>query len=397
MTINRFTISFLFLILTISLKSQEAVTIKTDIEASYKKGIELMNANRYQEAMSYIFECQRSDSKNLDYMNRLGYCYYQLGNYQEAKWVFGALLKEDSTNISALSNLASIASSELNYNSASDYYEQLIEIDSTNSYYFRQRALIAKRQKDIIVATAFFNKAHALNENDMATIADLAAAYLDLKALDYAQQIIDKGMQKDSSNIRILQINARIQNAVDDYPGVIRTISRAMELGDSTNYFAMMISVAYLKTDQLDDCIYHLNRVVARERDSEYTHRYLAMAYELKDDFDKASKHYQIAIEKGISQQVPQYHEDLAKLFEKNNKFYKAYENYKAANDYEPKATLLFHIAHNADRYFKDKSIAKRYYEKYLKSKDQKYKDYASERLDQLKEIIHQMKKQKNK
>ncbi len=389
----RFIISFLFLIISSTLKSQETVIIKMDIEESYKKGVELMNANRYAEAFDYIFECQRSDSKNLDYMNRLGYCYFHLGNYREAKWVFETLLKEDSLNISALGNLASIANAELNYTAASDYFSQLIQIDSTNSYYFRQRALIAKKQKNLIAATAFFNKAHSLNENDIATIADLAGMYLDIKALDYAQQVIDKGMQKDSSNIRILQTNARVQNAVDDYPGVIRSISRAMELKDSSNYFAMMISVAYLKTDQPDECIYHLNRVVARERDSEYTHHYLAMAYEEKDDFKKAAEHYQIAIEKGISTQVPRSHEDLAKLFEKNNKYYKAYENYKAAHNYKPDNELLFHIAHNADRYYKDKTIAMRYYKKYLKTKDEKYQQYSKQRIDQLKEIIHQMTK----
>ena len=89
---------------------------------------------------------------------------------------------------------------------------------------------------------------------------------------------------------------------------------------------------------------------------------------------------------------MPLYHKDLAELYEKDDQFYKAYENYRAAYDYEPDEELLFHIAHNADRYYKDKTIALRYYQRYLKTNDNKYRKYATQRIPQLKELIHQMK-----
>lgn len=38
---------------------------------------------------------------------------------------------------------------------------------------------------------------------------------------------------------------------------------------------------------------------------------------------------------------------------------------------------------------YKDKKIALRYYEQYLNSPDQKYRDYAKQRIPQLREIIH--------
>lgn len=210
----------LLFVFTCSLKSQEPVAIQVDIGEAYQKGIAFMNANQSDKAFDQIFECYRSDPKHQDYLNRLGYCYFKLGNYLEAKYAFQEVLKEDSLNISA---------------------------------------------------TALFNKAHTLNQDDIATITDFASAYLELDALDYAQNIIDKGLVKDSSNLKVLFTYARIQNELDDYPAVIRSVGRAMELGDSTNYYAMMVSVAFLKTEQLDSCIYHLNRVIARERDFEHT------------------------------------------------------------------------------------------------------------------------------
>ncbi len=391
MILKRYFFILLAMINYSSLISQETIII--DIENSYKKAIDLMNANQYEQALDHIFECQRNDFNNIDYANRLAYCYFQLGNYSEAKLVFGDVLKKDSLNITALSNLASIAERELNYREASNYYGQLITIDSTNSYYYRQSAQVAQRLGDIIGAAAFYNKAHILNKNDIATITDLAAIYLELKAIDYAAQMIAKGMDKDSFNIKVLHINARIKNELDDYPAVIRSINRAMAQGDSTYYYTMMLGVAYLKTEQIDLSIEQFSRIIAKERDSEHTHHYLALAYEMQEDFEQATVHFEIAIEKGISKKVPRYHQDLAKLYEKRGKYNKAYKHYLAAYEYKADDELLFHIAHSADRYYKDKKIALRYYKKYLQTKHQKYSQYTDQRVSQLKEIIHQMMK----
>ena len=389
MMLNRLIAVLVFVLSTGLLKSQE--TIIVDIEAAYQKGIALMTANQYTEALDHIFECHRSDPDNIDYANRLAYCYYKLGNFREAKYVFAEVLKKDSLNVTALSNLATIAERELNYQNAQKYYGQLIEIDSLNSFYYRQNALIAQKQGKPVVATAFFHQAHTLNEKDIATIADLSIGYLELKAFEYAREIIDKGMALDSSNIRVLYANARVCNAFDDYPGIIRSVSRAMEQGDSTNYYAMMLGVAYLKSDSLEQCIYHFNRIIGREKDSEHTHHYLALAYELKGEREKALEHFELAIEKGISKKVPRYHQDLAELNEKSGNYFEAYHHYKSAYDYKADDELLFHIAHNADKYFKDKKIAMRYYQRYAKTSNLKYRDYATQRIEQLKEIIHQM------
>jgi len=60
-----------------------------------------------------------------------------------------------------------------------------------------------------------------------------------------------------------------------------------------------------------------------------------------------------------------------------------------AASRYSADPVLDFHIAHNADRYFKDKKIALRYYQKYLNNNHPKYREYAEQRIMQLKETIH--------
>jgi hypothetical protein len=52
---------------------------------------------------------------------------------------------------------------------------------------------------------------------------------------------------------------------------------------------------------------------------------------------------------------------------------------------------ILFYLARAADQYYKDKSIAVRYYSKYIESNDQdaKLKKYAIERMNYLREVAH--------
>ena len=378
---------FILLILTPVAKAQETITF--DIEEQYKKAVELMSANQYEKALDYIYECHRSDGRNLDYTNKLGYCYFRLGNYKEAKYNFESALKMDSINTYALSNLASIYEREVNYFKAQSLYNQLIEMDSTNSYYFKQNAAIALKTGDLLNAIKLYTKAHQLNENDQVTIIQLAEIYLSMDAPEYAETFAKKGMEIDSSNIQMLYTNARVKNELKQYPRVVDLVEKAMLQGDSTIYYERLLSVAYLQVDSLEKALFHLNRMVDLKKDTEHTHHYLALAYDELGDFEKSKIHYEKAIEKGISKKVPRYHTDLAILYELNKDYKKAYDHYLAANRYSDDPKLLFHIAQNADNYFKDKNIALRYYQKYIKTKDSTFKEYTEQRITQLKEDIH--------
>ncbi len=75
--------------------------------------------------------------------------------------------------------------------------------------------------------------------------------------------------------------------------------------------------------------------------------------------------------------------------FDIDEQYKKASDHYLAASRYADEAKLYFHIAQNADHYFKDKNIALRYYQKYLKTKDSTFKEYSEQRISQLKEDIH--------
>lgn len=112
-------------------------------------------------------------------------------------------------------------------------------------------------------------------------------------------------------------------------------------------------------------------------------------AINTKEELDKAEEHFKIAIEKGVSPQMGEFHAGLAALLEEKNQLREAIRYYEKAIEYGADAETIFHLARNCDLYYKDKNIALRHYQKYLKTKDNKYREYTARRLKQLKEIIH--------
>lgn len=359
------------------------------LQERYQDALELINAFQFDRAQELLSACYIEEPENIDYLNKIAYCNFQLGRYRDAKIFYNEILKIDSLNATALSSLGSIYERESNYKTAKAYYQTLIEIDSTNSYYFKRNGYMALRLGDAYGGIANFLKAHSLNESDIEVIDQLCNIYLSLEELDYTEQLLEKGLRLDGKNIKLLYNKARLYQKRQDHPTVVEAIEQAMALGDTSNYYQMMLGVAYLKIDSVDQAIEHLEMIVTREKASEHTHHYLGLAYREKEELDTAIVHLTKAIEKGISEKITIYHADLARMYVEIEDHRSAIKHFQAAFDYSGEEEYLFHIAHHHDLYYKDKRMAMRYYQKYLAGNDHKFRDYSNQRITQLKEIIH--------
>ena len=292
---------------------QTAKTI--DIKEQYTLGMEALNNYQYQKALDHFYECHRVKTKNKDYLQKLAFCYMKLGDYNEAKFSYNSLLKKDSTNVNAWSNLGSIYEKELNYSKASECYQELLAIDSTNSFYYRQNAFTSLRLKDPMRAIAYFSQAHELNKKDLVVINELSSLLLQIRQAPTAEAIINKGLKLAPDNLKLLYTKSDILHHKKDHENVVSTITHAMSLRDTSQYYQKMIGAAYLHLEKFDSCIYHLNEIVRKREDSELTHYQLALAFKGIGDLTQSEIEYQAAIEKGISENVGIYFKNLALKF----------------------------------------------------------------------------------
>ncbi len=381
---------FFLLILFVTVQSgfgQEKIQL--DLAEEYRKGVAFMQANQYEKAVDHIFECQRANPDDLDYALKLAYCYTKLGNYKDAKYSYQSVLQKDSLNINALTNLGGVYEKEYNYRAAQEYYLRLLEIDSTNSYFYKQNGFIAVKNNQVLAAIGYFSEAHRYNPKDLVAISELSKLYLRVEAIAIADEIIERGYQQDSTNLKILYAKADIKRVQKKYPEIITTIERAMVQGDTLLYYQKMLASAYLQTKAYDESLFHLTQIISKRQASEYTHYHMAVALEAQGKLEESIKHYDLAIELGISENIPVYYKNLAKLYVDTKALRAAITAYKEAYEYSGKPEHLFQIARNSDLYYKDKKIALRYYKKYLATKHAAYRSYAKERVAQLKEIIH--------
>ena len=115
--------------------AQEGFTVNAD--SALIRGDEYVAKFQYNKAVPLYYECVRSERGNVTNLNKLAYCYYQLGNNSDAKIYYKESLKYDSTNITAYIYLGALAERESELVDAADYYGQLIRIDSTVAHYHK--------------------------------------------------------------------------------------------------------------------------------------------------------------------------------------------------------------------------------------------------------------------
>ena len=114
---------------------------------------------------------------------------------------------------------------------------------------------MALRLGDALEGITNFLKAHSLNESDIEVIDQLCNIYLGLEELDYTEQMLEKGLRLDGKNINLLYNKVRLSQKRQDHPTIVEAIEQAMALGDTSNYYQMMLGVAYLKIDSVDQAI----------------------------------------------------------------------------------------------------------------------------------------------
>ncbi len=384
-------ISFFILLMVAftGMQSQTTDSLKTETYQLYLHALDDISAYQFDEALKTLSECYIREPENLDYLSRIAYCHTQLGRFRDAKLYYEKMLKLDSLNTIAISSLGSLYEKEFNYVKAREFYGSLIEIDTSNSYYFKRNGFLALRVDKPLEALGFFMKAHRLNDKDLEVIDMMCSIYLALNAYEPVEPLLQKGLNLDGQNIKLLQTQARLKQKLKDHAGVVESIEKTMVQGDTSDYYQMMLGVAYLKIDSTEKAIEHLSAIVQRGEDTEHTQHYLGLAYLEKEQFDSSQLHLEKAVEMGISKKMSVYHADLAQLMQTQYKYKAAIEHYEKAYAYSKDPEHLFHLARNCDLYYKDKRIASKYYRKYLNTGDAKFQEYTEDRIKQLREIIH--------
>lgn len=348
----------------------------------------------YVQALDAYTALIAKDSSQIIAYEKAGLAAYKIGDLPRARQLFIQLEQKDSTSKLALAQLASLYEQEQNTPKAIKYYTRLTKNFPDNPIYFRK---LAKQYQSAGLkrdASKHYQSAYNLNPRDQLTIKGLAEIYLMDKEYALTDSLLRAGLDMDSMNIHFNLLIANSKYRQKAYDSTVYYMEVIRGKYDFRPHQNKMLGYAYLQVDSLDKSIRYLTKAINDPGTKEYAHYNLGAAYEKKNDTEFALHHYQEAVKAGISEQIDLYHRNVARLFAKEEKLKEAIPHYKDAYKYGEDPLVLFYLARASDVYYKDKNIAIRHYNNFIKSgyDHEEYIQYSKERKRYLKEQQHQSK-----
>jgi len=345
----------------------------------------------FQTALIGFSKCIESDSSHILCHEKALLCAYKIGDFSTSKTLAIQLEKKDSFNLISLSQLAAIYELENNAPLAIKYYLKLIKSYPKNAFYFRK--LAQQYQSANLVQDAFINYGEAikLNDRDLLSLKGLAEIYLMNNHYVEADSILNKALSQDSTNITMHFLIAQSKYRQKQYEETVYYLEKTKGRLDLSPYYNKLLGYSYMQIDSLDQAIFHLEKSLTDKGNKEHAHYYLATAYEKKENPEYAKFHYAEAIKAGISENIDLYHRSLGRIFDRENNLKEAIPHYHEAHKYGNDPLIYYYLARASDTYYKDKTIAMRYYTLYINSmhNDQAYQNHAIARRRYLKEQLH--------
>ena len=371
-----------------TLQAQQA----DSLQEPYLKAQQLMLSYNYQEAIPLLLTVTEDDTRALEARWLLSQCYTQTGQTAAAKAQLEQFLQQQPEHKGAWAQLGQLYLKETHYTAAANCYDQLLALDSTSAYYHRQRASVANRQGALTTALQHYQQAVALNPQDVESLTELSELWLKLGQTSQSAQVLQQALRKDSANLRLWRLQAKVAYKQKDYSGVVSAMAFPLAAGDTTHYYLQLLGISQFHLSNYPEAIRWLSFLRQEGLDTEVLNYYLGLSYRNAGESAKGISFLEKAVKKGVSENLGHYYTQLAVTYEEKGDYAKAIQAYQLAYKDSGDRLLLYHLARNYDRYYKDKKVAINYYEKFLAEVDTvnaNYQDYARFRSSQLKEHLH--------
>lgn len=238
-----------------------------------------------------------------------------------------------------------------------------------------------------------YKKCLELNPHDIKSAKNLAFIYTKIDRDDLALDVLKKGLVS-SPNSSVLHTEiAKVFYKQKDYENAIDAENQSMQLGgDSSLIKLKIIGISYFQLGQHEKAIEYLSYVDENSESNETMNYYIGACYIELGDLEKGELFIKKAINQGVSNNLDNFYTSLAIVYEKQENYKESINAYKLAYQYSKNKILLYHLARNYYVYYKDKTVAMKYYQKYLNENDTNnapFINYSEYRLSEIKMKKH--------
>lgn len=298
----------------------------------------------------------------------------------------------DSNNIQNWVIYTNAALKRGNYSQSLNGAKTLVKLQPEIAYYHKLLASCYLSNGEASQAMLAYQKALNLNPEDEDTGLALCNLYYKLELYQQAENLALQFIAKDSLHHGFLAMLPKVYYQQKEYRDAKNASLKLFGLKDSSIQVLKIYTSSQLKTKEFEAALSSIRYLESINEMSDALYFQKGYTFENIGQLDSAEFYYSIAIDQSMSPNAGQYHLQYALTLDQQSNFKEAIPQYKKAYEIMRNETILYYLARAYDNYYKDKSIAMNYYERYLEESDTiatPSKVYASERISQIKTVIH--------
>jgi tetratricopeptide (TPR) repeat protein len=350
--------------------------------------LEYYQNQRFAEAADYLKKTYPEPIAGLKILSRLAYTTQMAGRLPEAEEYYQRVFVADTTNTAILYSLGSINSRRGNNLKALNFYKKILLKDSSNFNVYKQLANLSQSTGNIGAAIIYFQKANKINPVEPDVAYYLTSLYISLKQYNIADTIVIKALQADTANLLLLFSKAQVNYRLEKFAETIVVCNKLITAGDQNGMIINMLGSSYYRLKKYTLCISAYLPLEKSKTATETSYYYTAMSYKALGNQLQAVNYFDKAIKEAVSINVDSYYSEMGDSYDSLHQLKNAVNAYQKSLLYAVKPITYYALANLYDSELKNKTLAVRYYRKYLKSalpeKQRTYALYAKRRLGEL-------------
>jgi len=382
----------------ISTSNEQILANKSNYQAYYWKQSALVEIGKQVEAIEVLKTALKFCENNLEIRSELANLYFHQGMYLEAKTELDVLLKEQRPDFRTFEQRVLIHEFSKERLAAINLLHRAKNNDANQPFYWIHLGDNYKQLCEFDDAIKFYEYALELNPYDYQTSSKLARVYLFVDP-DAALDLCDMVLEKDSTNIRFIQIAASAYVKLKNEKAALKQYEKAMFLGDSTLNTIRNAGIIYQKTNKPTKALNLLTKSFQVDSTNVKVVFYLAMAESHLFNPDRGLELFDKSLQliQPDSSILSMIHKEKGIIYGNKKMHKKALNNYLLAHKLNPqKKFFLYLIAEQYDALDKKKEAVK-FYQLLLNSIDEKtsqdllsssLRDYSKSRIDKLSEDL---------
>lgn len=359
--------------LLIVLYSVKALAQQGEIDKN--KIADYFQNEQYNEAIKYLDSNTDNGLNDVYVLNSFGYAYYMNKDLQKAQEYYLKAFQLDTLNFTANKYLASIYTNYKYYDEALTCYNRLARTQPTNGILYKYMGDVYTEKDNTDSALIMYSVAYNLQPTNPKILSAYANQLLDGKNYKISDSVLNAFLTYDSANISAMMLAVRSAYEQENYKqaAVFTNRWRRVDFVDINTTVHLAISnyniKDYLSSFRLCDTL------LQRGIDAESVLYYASRAMYKLNQFKKSNELLTQCLNKAISANADTYLSSKADNFEALKQFKKAISAYDTAYYLFRTPLSLYNIGRLYESGLKNKTLAYRYYSRYLKSGKPKNED----------------------